>query len=755
LQLHDHGGLGSVFLARDDEVHRDVALKQLNEDIASDPESRARFIFEAEITGNLEHPGIVPLYGKGQYADGRPYYAMRFIHGDTLKTAVDRLHKDARLKPDPGEYRRELHKLLMRFLVVCETMDYAHNKGVIHRDLKPKNIMLGPYGETLILDWGLAKVIGHGEESDSSQQTLRPPSSSALRETLAGERRGTASYMSPEQASGENDKLGVATDVYSLGATLYYVLTGRPPFTGDDLVAMLQNVKSGDFRHPRELNPRIDRALDAICRKAMSRQPCDRYASAHLIADDLERWLADMPVAAYPEPVAAKAMRWLRRRRQWVAAATAVLVLSLLGLSFHAWRLRRENDRVAEANTRATGQLGATRRLLRNQFKLASENLARYPNAAKDREQIAENMMREYAELGSAYPEDPAIAFETAEVYRILGSMRRISGELVPALDAYQHSIDHFSRLVDHPQKQYDAINGIAQDLIDRGELHRMNGVSTQAVKEIGLALEWLERLEHGPNRSAYIDKKASTLINLSDILYTQGKFDEASAAAGQAISLLLESPGKSGVPDPLGQKRPWLCVIARDNRGVAEAERGNTAEAESEFRKALLHVDEMSDESVYSVDKRCQKGITFARLGLLLRNSADRHGEAEQSLNQSVDVLTGLVKEQPGVPAFREELAVALNGRSRLHLDRGALDRARQDCAEAEKLLSALVKAAPANPQFLSLLGETTAIMSRIAPEAEQEPLKRKAISLYQQALKIDPDRLLDARKLSELLAR
>ena len=135
------------------------------------------------------------------------------------------------------------------------------------------------------------------------------PRAATLRETSAGEQRGTPAYMSPEQARGEVERLGPATDIYSLGATLYYMLTGRAPFTGDDFVAILHEVTEGRFQAPRDANPRIDRALDAICRKAMSRNPEDRYASSRLLAADLELWLADMPVAAYAEPISRKAMR--------------------------------------------------------------------------------------------------------------------------------------------------------------------------------------------------------------------------------------------------------------------------------------------------------------------------------------------------------------------------------------------------------------------------------------------------------------
>src|SRR5262249_43544176 len=149
-----------VFVARDEELHRDVALKQMQENHADNPDSRSRFILEAEITGGLEHPGIVPVYGLGTYADGRPFYAMRFIKGDSLKDAIARYYGADRNK-ESGERAVDFRKLLGRFVDVCNAIAYAHSRGVLHRDLKPGNIMLGNYGETLVVDWGLAKPVGH------------------------------------------------------------------------------------------------------------------------------------------------------------------------------------------------------------------------------------------------------------------------------------------------------------------------------------------------------------------------------------------------------------------------------------------------------------------------------------------------------------------------------------------------------------------------------------------------------------------
>jgi serine/threonine protein kinase/tetratricopeptide (TPR) repeat protein len=326
LRPHAKGGLGEVFVAEDLELHREVALKEIQECHASDTVSRGRFLLEAEVTGRLEHPGIVPVYGLGQYADGRPFYAMRLIHGDNLKEAIRRFHEAEKPGRDPGERRLALRQLLGRFIDVCNAVAFAHSRGVLHRDLKPGNIMLGKYGETLVVDWGLAKVVGRTDATrDVEESTFRPRSGSGEAMTQVGSAIGTPAYMSPEQAAGQLDKLGPASDIYSLGATLYALLTGQAPFRKGDAGDVLRRVRTGDFLPPRRINADIPAPLEAICLKAMALDPRIRYASCAGLAEDVEHWLADEPVRAYPEPWTTRLRRWLDRHRIAVSGMAAAL----------------------------------------------------------------------------------------------------------------------------------------------------------------------------------------------------------------------------------------------------------------------------------------------------------------------------------------------------------------------------------------------------------------------------------------------
>ncbi len=298
------GNLGELFVAHDLELDREVVLKQIRESQADQSESRSRFVMEGEVTGRLEHPGVVPIYGLGHYANGRPFYAMKWIRGTTLKSEIETLHKTVWNNRKIGEWNLPVRKLLRRFVSVCETIAYAHSCGILHRDIKPANVMLGDYGETIVIDWGLAKPFGHRIEraAPGSEGTVLPSSASTTTETVEGSVLGTPQFMSPEQAAGRTDLLGCASDVFSLGATLYVILTGTPPYKGSTS-DVLEQAKQGVYLRPRRVKSGVPPPLEAVCLKAMSLRPEDRYASADLLARDIEQWMADEPVSAWHEPL--------------------------------------------------------------------------------------------------------------------------------------------------------------------------------------------------------------------------------------------------------------------------------------------------------------------------------------------------------------------------------------------------------------------------------------------------------------------
>ncbi len=332
LEFVAKGGLGTVYVGEDSLLHRRVAVKFMHEHLASNANYRQRFALESEVTGRLEHPGVIPLYGIGQTSDGAPFYAMRFIDGLSLDKAIHNyFHPPLETEKEPLRIEKdkalEFRRLLTSFVSVCNTIAYAHNRGIVHRDIKPANVMLGRFGETIVVDWGLASpVLRDARFKQSGEQTLLPTGVDGS--GSSGHGGGTPAYMSPEQAS----ELAPtpASDIYSLGATLFKIICGKPPVEGQTLEQVKQNIVQGRLVDPLHLHPGADRSLIAICLKAMSLQPAARYPTALEFADDVERFLADEPVSAYREPVSAKLARMARQHRLAAQVAIAGLCGCLL-----------------------------------------------------------------------------------------------------------------------------------------------------------------------------------------------------------------------------------------------------------------------------------------------------------------------------------------------------------------------------------------------------------------------------------------
>jgi serine/threonine protein kinase len=317
------GGIGVVRRGTDRRLGRVIAIKELQHD---SPRAQQRFALEAAITARLQHPGIVPLYDLGCQGSGKPYYCMKLVDGDSLGARIERAQGLA-----------QRLRLLEHVIAVADTIAYAHEQRVLHRDLKPANVLVGRFGETVVIDWGLAKDLSGRTAADS----LAEPGALELRGdmTEAGTVMGTLRYMPPEQASGR--AVDTRSDIYALGAILYHVLSGQPPFADVRGLALVARVSAGELADVRSLDPAIPRELAAITHRAMAREPGERYPSAAELAEDLRRFQAGRLVSAHAYSLGEVARLWLRRHRVAVAVA-AILLLALLAPPWQLATIARE-----------------------------------------------------------------------------------------------------------------------------------------------------------------------------------------------------------------------------------------------------------------------------------------------------------------------------------------------------------------------------------------------------------------------------
>jgi PAS domain S-box-containing protein len=295
--LHSTGGIGYVWLAHDKLLDREIALKELKPNQSVSANQRARFFREAQITAQLTHPGTVPVYD--YFEDGEwSYYTMKFVEGRTLTTEIAEYHASRR-QHEPTGVTGGLLQLLTQFVSICNTIAFAHSRRVIHRDLKAENVIVGNFGEVVVLDWGLAKRLGENEpESDATvadpgatmqfnpRHDLHQPV-----QTMQGETMGTPAYMAPEQARGEIDLLDERTDVYGLAAILYQILVGEPPFLGNSIVAVLNQVIHAPPRPPCERIEGLPRDLEQICLRGLAKSREDRQQSAAELGEAIQTWI--------------------------------------------------------------------------------------------------------------------------------------------------------------------------------------------------------------------------------------------------------------------------------------------------------------------------------------------------------------------------------------------------------------------------------------------------------------------------------
>jgi tetratricopeptide (TPR) repeat protein/tRNA A-37 threonylcarbamoyl transferase component Bud32 len=747
LRPHAHGGLGAVFVALDVELNREVALKQILDSHADAPVSRQRFVLEAEITGGLEHPGIVPVYGLGTYADGRPYYAMRFVRGDSLKEAIERFHAEAAMKTDFGRRSLELRKLLRRFIDVCNAIDYAHSRGVLHRDIKPGNIIVGKHGETLVVDWGLAKATGKGDPL-TGERTLLPSSTSGSAETLPGSALGTPAYMSPEQAEGNLAALGPRSDVYSLGATLYCLLTGKPPVKGD-VAEVLRAVGRGDFRPPRSIDPAIDRALEAICLQAMALRLEDRYGSCRALVEDIERWMADEPVLAWREPFTRRVRRWAGRHRTFMGIfATLFLAVATVGPPAFV-RERQLRGRAQAASVRA----GELAQVAQEALDLTVETVVIDEGAAVDavpvsvRKDVAQRVIPKYDQLielrgddlaaragvaktllfraklrhalGTTEEDEAAVAdcLQAAQLYAeataspdsALGRARALLslGAILGPQRRFREAITHLTQarpvldglVAAHPDRT-DYRFSLVLCLSNEANCHRYLGQEIDAQEDTESAAReyraaeraYTDAIEHmqrlvgqAPRALQHREWLSRIWGNLGDLNLVRGDTDNASkhVAAGRALRQAWEIAIELNRDARNVSSIQDCLATASLNYGDYLNNDGHPAEAVAEFDRVRLLYDRLNDRQPDQREFRWGQALARASLGMAQRGMK-LTGPARTTLEDAARHYDLLVADYPKVLQFALERRAAYDELARLELDSGSVGNAARQIVRA-----------------------------------------------------------------------
>lgn len=743
IRSHAQGGLGRVCLARDEQLQREVALKQMRTERADDPECRSRFVAEAEITGQLEHPGIVPVYGLGRDAEGRPCYAMKFVHGRTLDDAIMSHHSD----PTALSFR----DLLRSFVDICQTVAYAHSRNVIHRDLKPSNVMLGEYGETLVVDWGLAKRADAVEGDQPGDRSDQPSSGEPPGLTREGQVLGTPAYMAPEQASGQREWVGPASDIYGLGAILYTLLTGRTPYAGSEAADVLSRVREGAPDRPGMLQRGVPRPLEAVCLKAMARHPQDRYASASDLAHDMERWLADEQVSVYREPFWVGIRRWVGRHRVvriLVSAAVAGTFVAIVLLTINNARLRvanlreqnakkeaREKERLATAERDAKeiqrrraekSYQGLQRAVKEMLVEVGASDLHDEPGTELMRRRLLQKALEFYNQMRTADSSDPDVVRDIAAADMEMGAIEVMLGHTAEAETAYRAGIGRLDRLIAGDVPPPDDLRRLAEGHQQLAILLQSTGRYEEAGKSNKMCREILERLvSQNPGNHEFRQSLAVAYHNLGMCAITRQQWEVAEDWLQQ--SLVIQKDLVSARPNRIQLRRTLARCHA--TLGIVLKRTGRFAEAVQMYAEAIRAEERIEKLLPKSRENRRYLAGNHYNLGILLERQK-QYTDAGQAFQKAIGLQRRLVEEYPNYTPYQYELGrtLAALGTSLL-LNHNQTQDALDLLDEAMALQRAAIKISPGSLEYFETLRSTEYWRARALTQLGKHDLAVKAI--------------------------
>ena len=698
-----------------------------------------------------------------------------------LQVALEDYHK---LKSNDAAKQLQFRQLLGRFVDVCYALEFAHSRGVIHRDLKPGNIMLGDYGETLVVDWGLAKTLDDGFETEDSQTlpitTSKRASSTS---TQVGRVVGTPTFMSPEQAAGRLDALGPCSDIYSLGATLYHLITGQVAFTGTE-EEVLGNVQLGRFARPRGVNSSVPRALEAICLKAMARMPAERYVTGRELAEDIERYLADERVLAYDEPLPARTWRWVRNHKPLVLSSAAALAVALTALTISVVTLSAANVRVRASRDEATRSyreadrqrqraernFGLARDAVRDYYISVSEDtLLKQPGMQPLRESLLRQALVYYRGFLGEREDDPTLREEVAQAHFF-------TGQITQAIDSPAKALQHYQRAAEIQQQlatespdsaefaaahgttlnalggaslrmyQFDEAEKFFQQAIQvREQLAKAQPDDVEAARQLASSvmnlgivhLQWeefdvaIERLKHAQTiRLAHASDPEKVTTNLQRDL-GMGYYNLANTYSDLDETVLAESNYLSAIGafkqllelDPADMKNRRRLAVCHRMVGQLQSELGNSAQAIEYYEQAEQTLAELRLRNPDMLEFASDLSGVYLHLGLELAKQQQAEAALE-SLDLAIELLHELIEQAESVPRFRLDLGLCLREAGKLLATVNRRDEALQRLRESQKVLSQLVKEEPANEDYSIELQATNDELARVtAPVEDNQP--------------------------------